>query len=138
MEVAGANRRWRLQFRYRGSRRESAVAQLSTLGSMTRSHTFRLVCHAVALIIEAVGTLFIFLDVRRMNARFPSEPGVIGTVGDPLGYRVWYYHCADFGFAMLFLGMIVAGVVLWLEHATLPHDVSCLPPAPPQTPDHKA
>jgi len=28
MEVAGANRRWRLQFRYRGSRRESAVAQL--------------------------------------------------------------------------------------------------------------
>ena len=32
MEVAGANRRWRLQFRYRGSRRESAVAQLSTLG----------------------------------------------------------------------------------------------------------
>jgi hypothetical protein len=29
--VAGANRRWRCQFRYRGSRRESAVAQL-TLG----------------------------------------------------------------------------------------------------------
>ena len=35
MEVAGANRRWRLQFRYRGSRRESAVAQLSTLGHIT-------------------------------------------------------------------------------------------------------
>jgi hypothetical protein len=28
--VAGANRRWRCQFRCRGSRRESAVAQLST------------------------------------------------------------------------------------------------------------
>ena len=28
MEVAGANRRWRWQFRCRGSRRESAVAQL--------------------------------------------------------------------------------------------------------------
>jgi len=27
-----SNRRWRLQFRYRGSRRRSAVAQLSTLG----------------------------------------------------------------------------------------------------------
>jgi hypothetical protein len=27
-QVAGANRRWRLQFRFRGSRRESAVAQL--------------------------------------------------------------------------------------------------------------
>jgi hypothetical protein len=32
MEVAGANRRWRCQFRYRGSRRESAVAQLFSLG----------------------------------------------------------------------------------------------------------
>jgi hypothetical protein len=32
MEVAGANRRWRWPFRCRGSRRESAVAQLSTLG----------------------------------------------------------------------------------------------------------
>jgi hypothetical protein len=34
MEVAGANRRWRLQFRCRGSRRESAVAQLFSLGSV--------------------------------------------------------------------------------------------------------
>jgi len=31
MEVAGANRRWRGQFRCRGSRRESAVAQLFSL-----------------------------------------------------------------------------------------------------------
>ena len=37
MEVAGANRRWRLQFRYRGSRRESAVAQLFSLGDSTRN-----------------------------------------------------------------------------------------------------
>src|ERR1017187_9312169 len=29
---AGANRRWRCLFRYRGSRRESAVAQLFSLG----------------------------------------------------------------------------------------------------------
>jgi len=38
MEVAGANRRWRFQFRYRGSRRESAVAQLFSLGSKTPAH----------------------------------------------------------------------------------------------------
>src|ERR1035437_5962202 len=37
MEVAGANRRWRCQIRCRGSRRESAVAQLSTLGIITRN-----------------------------------------------------------------------------------------------------
>src|SRR5208282_6929932 len=36
MEVAGANRRWRCQFRCRGSRRESAVAQLSTLDGILR------------------------------------------------------------------------------------------------------
>jgi hypothetical protein len=35
MEVAGANRRWRCQFRCRGSRRESAVAQLFSLGGKT-------------------------------------------------------------------------------------------------------
>src|ERR1019366_7919963 len=34
MEVAGANRRWRCQFRYRGSRHESAVAQLFSLGTL--------------------------------------------------------------------------------------------------------
>src|ERR1017187_1001640 len=38
MEVAGANRRWRCQLRYRGSRRESAVAQLSMLGRLSIAH----------------------------------------------------------------------------------------------------
>jgi hypothetical protein len=41
MEVAGANRRWRCQFRCRGSRRESAVAQLLSLGHITRHEIFR-------------------------------------------------------------------------------------------------
>ena len=34
-----SNRRWRLQFRYRGSRRESAVAQLFSLGII--AHTMK-------------------------------------------------------------------------------------------------
>jgi hypothetical protein len=37
MEVAGANRRYAFQFRLRGPRRESAVAQLSTLDPITHS-----------------------------------------------------------------------------------------------------
>ena len=41
MEVAGANRRWRLPFRYRGSRRESAVAQLFSLGCYDYGAAFR-------------------------------------------------------------------------------------------------
>jgi len=36
-KVAGANRRWRCQFRCRGSRRESAVAQLFSLGCLATS-----------------------------------------------------------------------------------------------------
>ena len=39
MEVAGANRRWRWQFRCRGSRRESAVAQLFSLGHLPQNDT---------------------------------------------------------------------------------------------------
>jgi len=35
-QVAGANRRWRWPFRCRGSRRESAVAQLFSLGGTAR------------------------------------------------------------------------------------------------------
>ena len=44
---AGANRRWRVPFRCRGSRHESAVAQLSTLGHM-RTHLHCLVAVAFA------------------------------------------------------------------------------------------
>ena len=46
MEVAGANRRWRCQFRCRGSRRESAVAQIFSLGVM---NTLRLYVIILAL-----------------------------------------------------------------------------------------
>ena len=37
MEVAGANRRWHLPFRCRGSRRESAVAQLFSLACYAKA-----------------------------------------------------------------------------------------------------
>ena len=39
-DAAGANRRWRGQFRYRGSRHESAVAQLFFVGGFRYAHTF--------------------------------------------------------------------------------------------------
>jgi hypothetical protein len=39
--LPGANRRWRCQFRYRGSRRESAVAQLFSLGHI-RAMSFKI------------------------------------------------------------------------------------------------
>ena len=90
----------------------------TSVGKMGGSPTCRLLCHGVALFIEAVGTLFIYLDTCRLNARLPSEPlGVLATFGDPVPYRAWYYHRASLGFALLFIGIIVAGFVLWLEHS---------------------
>jgi hypothetical protein len=38
-QVAGANRRWCLPFRYRGSRHEPSVAQLSKLDHVNRAIT---------------------------------------------------------------------------------------------------
>jgi hypothetical protein len=48
---AAANRRWRLQFRCRGSRRESAVAQLFSLGVMFNRPTIIVVAILVAGVV---------------------------------------------------------------------------------------
>ena len=53
MEVAGANRRWRCQFRCRGSRRESAVAQLFSLGCFERTMKFTPIILALSLLLTA-------------------------------------------------------------------------------------
>jgi hypothetical protein len=50
MEVAGANRRCRCQFRYRGSRRESAVAQLFSLGVFARMEISPILIYAGAVV----------------------------------------------------------------------------------------
>jgi hypothetical protein len=71
MEVAGANRRWRCLFRYRGSRHESAVAQLFSLGHMTMSRLSRVkrfVAVAICATLAVAGMFFIeffvFPDIR--------------------------------------------------------------------------
>jgi hypothetical protein len=69
MEVAGANRRYRLQFRYRGSRRESAVAQLFSLGIVEiyaqithhrRSSFDSCICHGLLEDFEPADLYFIY------------------------------------------------------------------------------
>jgi len=51
--VAGANRRWRGQFRYRGSRRESAVAQL-----VRRRYHESIIYHAADLRVDEFACRF--------------------------------------------------------------------------------
>ena len=84
MEVAGANRRWRWPFRCRGSRRESAVAQLSTLGHMTTKLKSRLVIFAFV-----VGVL-LFISAESLLCYCPDSyilPAILFVVSACFGSR---------------------------------------------------
>src|ERR1019366_2067126 len=96
MEVAGANRRWRCPFRCRGSRHESAVAQLSTLGSVRRHHK-NMKTKTTSII--AAFAAFVYWQAL----------AVIAAVGYPVHTNdrlIWYSLCAavifwavaDYGF----------------------------------------
>jgi hypothetical protein len=89
MEVAGANRRWRGQFRYRGSRRWSAVAQLFSLGDS----------EIYAPQVKTTANLFLVADAfgsRRIWLRlFPS-------CAEDLDLAVSGYPCFSLG---CYLGM---------------------------------
>jgi hypothetical protein len=89
------------------------------VGRLKQAHSLRLFWHKIALGFEAVGTLFIFLDTRRLSARTPPEGF---TLGDPIEFRHWYFHCAALGFGLLFLGILVSASVLWREHVALGED----------------
>lgn len=80
---------------------------------MLKTKTGRIAIHTGALLIETVGTWFIFMDAKRMDARNPVNAI---TMGDPMEYRHWYYHFGLWGFRLLFAGIILAGFVLLLEH----------------------
>ena len=80
---------------------------------MRDHHILRLVIHAFALFVEALGTFFIWLDTARINARLP-QGGIM--FGDAKGYEAWYHHSALLGFSLLGSGILLAGVCLWIEH----------------------
>lgn len=82
---------------------------------MAQHDKTRVKLHFCALVVEALGTVFIFLDTLRLNARTPPDAF---TIGDPVEYRAWFYHSAVLGFGLLFFGILVAGFCLWLEHAS--------------------
>ena len=78
----------------------------------------RIALHWIALFVETFGTLFLLLDVVRVNSMV-SIVGYASFNGEPEKFHAWYYHCAVFGFALLFLGILVAGFSLLLEHQEL-------------------
>ena len=90
------------------------------LRRLKKAHSLRLFWHKIALGFECVGTLFIFLDSMRISAR--TAPDAAFTVGDPLKFRHWFFHCAALGFGLLFLGILVSAFVIWREHVALRKD----------------
>ncbi len=62
------------------------------------------------IVLEFFGTLFVWLDTVRLNARNPPSGFVIG---DPPKYKAWYYHLGLYGFALLFIGILLQGVYLF-------------------------
>jgi hypothetical protein len=73
-----SNRRWRGQFRYRGSRHESAVAQLSTLGGFTRMRVRYLIKIAGTLV--AIAALGSFVLVLRWHSGMQSALTIAGAI----------------------------------------------------------
>jgi hypothetical protein len=90
MEVAGANRRWRCQFRYRGTRRESAVAQLFSLGGfriMKRStiiFSALLVASIIAFVAFRIGRVLGDINGTVMIKEYERGVHEVVTVVDEL------------------------------------------------------
>src|SRR5208283_2058741 len=73
MEVAGANRRWRCPFRCRGSRRESAVAQLFSLGEYRTMNIHDSIAIIAAVIVIVGWFVNSFLNRRHEIAKKRME-----------------------------------------------------------------
>jgi hypothetical protein len=72
--------------------------------------------HIIAIFIEALGTLFVFLDALRLDARSPANGF---GLGDLPGYQHWYYHRGIMGFLFLFAGILSQLVLVFLQSAEL-------------------
>ena len=83
-----SNRRWRCQFRCRGSRRESAVAQLFSLG-ITSMNLFPIILAALFLLLVADGVRWKIVVGRELKRRdLVRVRGFSGFITPARGYRL--------------------------------------------------
>jgi hypothetical protein len=71
--------------------------------------------HYVSLLLEVGGSLFIFLEARRMIAQLQAASHVDYAGGPPIGYQTWYYDAGSLGFALLAAGIVLGGIALAIE-----------------------
>jgi hypothetical protein len=93
----------------------------------------KLILHLVALLIEAIGTLFILLDTYRIS-ELAKEIGHSDAGDEPAALHPWYFHSAVPGFGLLFAGMLLAGIILLIEHWQQIHEREHLHSEPPRAP----
>ena len=68
----------------------------------------------VIIFLEFLGTILIWLDTVRINARTSSrEYGLGNPLGDVGKYKHWYYRQGLPGFGLLFTGILLQAVYLF-------------------------
>jgi len=70
----------------------------------------------VALFIEGIGALFIFLESRKVGAQLHSAGFASYTGKPPPEFQGWYYDCGVLGFWLIMASLLFAGLALLLEH----------------------
>jgi hypothetical protein len=69
----------------------------------------KLKSHIVSIFVEFFGTLFVWLDTKRLDARAPTSGF---TLGDPHGF-------GSLGFLLIFCGIIVQAFLIFFHDAEL-------------------
>jgi hypothetical protein len=73
---------------------------------------------ALALVMETVGTIFLFMDAIRLNTMV-TILDYASFGGEPAKFHALYHHAAQLGFLLIFAGMILHVNSIWLEQALL-------------------
>jgi len=95
---------------------------------MARQRKIGLYWHSVAIGVEFIGTVFLYLDSHRIDAKLPTLGLASSDADDPIGMHAWYWHQGSLGFALVMLGILGQGVILWFENrAMVARQVAGLP-----------
>ena len=64
-----------------------------------------------ALLLQFIGTLFVWFDTERIS--YAIQPGRL-VLTDDAKWKAWRYNKAKLGFALVFIGILLQGVYLFV------------------------
>ena len=77
----------------------------------------KLFFHWIAIVLEILGTVAIFLETQRIEDRLPSN--ALGRLGDTEHFKAWFYHCGTVGIGLVFAGVIIQSIALAFDSYAL-------------------